>query len=78
MLVFNDISALSGGSSLSINGTVEGLSNKKPVYNLSLKGALESVGLNSLLKGQIKRTGPYKFLIYYDCEVNGAKEMISP
>ena len=71
MLVFNDISTMSGGSKLAMNGTIEGLSDTAPFYNLNLKGAIESVGLNSLLKGRVKEPVNYTNLLFYECVIKG-------
>ena len=73
MIVFNNVHALSGGSELFINGTLEDLKSPTPSYNLSLKGAIESIGLNSLLKDKGVNPIEYKFLMLYDVKVLGKK-----
>jgi uncharacterized protein YhdP len=74
LVVINDLHAMSGGSKLTLNGTIENLKSPSPDYNLSLKGALESVGLNSLLKSRGLKPIHYKYLLYYDCKVTGKKD----
>ncbi|MEE9543625.1 MAG: AsmA-like C-terminal domain-containing protein, partial [Thermodesulfobacteriota bacterium] len=74
LIIFNNVHALSGGSELFINGTVENLSTLVPAYNLSLEGAIESIGLNSLLKDKLVKPIEYKYLLFYDVKVKGNKK----
>ncbi|MEE9543483.1 MAG: DUF748 domain-containing protein, partial [Thermodesulfobacteriota bacterium] len=73
VIALNNVHALSGGSELFINGTVKNLKSSIPTYDLSLKGAIESIGLNSLLKDKGIKPIEYKYLLLYDTKVKGSK-----
>jgi uncharacterized protein YhdP len=73
LVVFHNLHALSGGSELFLNGTIEELKSPAPAVSLSIKGAIESIGLNSLLKEEGIKPIEYKYLMFYDVKVKGKK-----